>query len=278
MPVAFVTGCSNGGIGAALCRAFLAKGYVVYAAARSVDAMSELTHDNVRKLAVDVTDDESVAKGIEQVYKETDGIDVLVSNAGYSHIGPLLDTPFEEGLKMAETNFFGFVRLVKNVVPRMGQRNKGTVVAIGSILGELATPFQGFYNASKAALHMYTETLRMECEPIGVKVVLVASGSTKSNILANPQAKIFRNLRTLSPRARFIRRWKSRSSTSFMDTDQFASTVICKITTPKPPQYITVGGMVTTWWILKWLSCTTAESILWWAAQKEPKPGTYGPM
>jgi NADP-dependent 3-hydroxy acid dehydrogenase YdfG len=49
--------------------------------------MSDLTHENVRKLAVDVTDDESVAVGIKQVYSETEGIDVLVSNAGYSHIG-----------------------------------------------------------------------------------------------------------------------------------------------------------------------------------------------
>lgn len=165
--------------------------------------MSDLTDPNVHKLAVDVTDDASVAAAIKQVYSETAGIDVLVSNAGYSHIGealpnffeiysshpcptsgPLLDTPFEEGIKVVQTNFFGFVRLVKNVVPLMAKRKHGTVVAIGSLLGELATPFQGFYNASKAALHSYTETLRMECQPLNVKVVLVAPGSVKSNISA----------------------------------------------------------------------------------------------
>lgn len=96
--------------------------------------------------------------------------------------GPLLDTPFEEGAKVIETNFFRFVRLVQHVVPLMAKRQHGTVVAIGSILGEMATPFQGFYNASKAALHSYTDTLRMECRPLKLKVILVAPGSIKSNI------------------------------------------------------------------------------------------------
>jgi short-subunit dehydrogenase len=64
----------------------------------------------------------------------------------------------------------------------MAKRQHGTVVAIGSILGEMATPFQGFYNASKAALHSYTDTLRMECRPLKLKIVLVAPGAIKSNI------------------------------------------------------------------------------------------------
>ncbi|KAJ7451792.1 hypothetical protein B0H11DRAFT_1910118 [Mycena galericulata] len=278
-PVAFITGCSNGGIGAALCRSFLAKGYVVYATARSLEAMSDLTHANVRKLVVDVMDDTSVADGIKQVYEETDGIDILVSNAGYSHIGPLLDTPFEEGLKVVQTNFFGFVRLVKNVVPRMGRRGKGTVVAIGSILGELATPFQGFYNASKAALHSYTETLRMECQPIGVKVVLVAPGSIRSNISVKsaytvPEDSFYKSL---EKQIKHVMYQSQTKEYGVMDTDEFAETVVRKITSPSPPAYLTLGGFTTVWWILKWLRRTTAEAIIWSLAQQEPKPGSYGP-
>ncbi|KAJ6494959.1 hypothetical protein DFH09DRAFT_1052739 [Mycena vulgaris] len=281
MSVAFITGCSNGGIGAALCKAFLAKGYIVYATARSVEAMSDLVHANVRKLVVDVTDDASVASGIEKVYSETEGIDVLISNAGYSHIGPLLDTPFDEGIKVVQTNFFGLVRLVKNVVPRMGKRGKGTVVAIGSILGELATPFQGFYNASKAALHSYTETLRMECHPIGVKVVLVAPGSIRSNISSEicqksaytvPEDSFYKSLE------KQIKHVIQTKEYGVMDTEQFANTVVGKVSTPNPPQYLTLGGFTTRWWILKWLSRTTAEAIIWSMAQKEPKPGSYGPV
>ncbi|KAJ7455826.1 hypothetical protein FB451DRAFT_1354036 [Mycena latifolia] len=266
MSVALITGCSNGGIGAALCRCFLAKRYVVYATARS--------------LVVDVTDDASVANGINQVYAETAGIDILISNAGYSHIGPFLDTPFEEGLNVVQTNFFGFVRLVKNVVHRMGKRGKGTVIAIGSILGELATPFQGFYKASKAALHSYTETLRMECEITNVKVVLVAPGSIRSNISVKsaytvPEDSFYKALEKQIKHAMYLSQTKEYG---VMDTDKFASTVVGKVASPNPPQYLTLGGFTTQWWILKWLRRTTAEAIIWSLAQMEPKPGTYGPM
>ncbi|KAJ7497719.1 hypothetical protein FB451DRAFT_1460333 [Mycena latifolia] len=298
MTIAFITGCSNGGIGAALCRSFAAKGYIVYATARSLEAMSDLVHDNIRKLVLDVTDDVSVVNAINQIYAETDGIDVLVSNAGYSHIGksntilevqkpdlckfsgPLLDTPFEEGIKVMQTNFFGFVRLVKNVVPRMGKRGKGTVVAIGSILGELATPFQGFYNASKAALHSYTETLRMECQPIGVKVVLIAPGSIRSNISVKsaytvPEDSFYKSL---EKQIKHVMYQSQTKEYGVMDTEQFANTVVGKVVSPTPPQYLTLGGFTTRWWVLKWLSRTTAEAIIWSMAQKEPKPGSYGPM
>ncbi|KAJ7693404.1 hypothetical protein B0H17DRAFT_1132557 [Mycena rosella] len=245
MPVAFITGCSNGGIGVAF------------------------------------------AGGIKQVYAETDGIDVLISNAGYSHIGPLLDTPFEEGMKVVQTNFFGFVRLVKNIVPLMGKRGKGTVVAIGSILGELATPFQGFYNASKAALHSYAETLRMECQPIGVKVVLIAPGSIRSNISVKsaytvPQDSFYKALEKQIKHvmfASFLPRFQSQTKEyGVMDTRQFADTVVGKVASATPPQYLTLGGFTTWWWILKWLRRMTAEAIIWSMAQREPKPGTYGPM
>ncbi|KAJ7045946.1 NAD-binding protein [Mycena alexandri] len=278
-PVAFITGCSNGGIGAALTKRFIAKGYIVYATARSVEAMSELTHEDVKKLIVDVTDDESVAGAIKQVYTETEGIDILVSNAGYSHVGTLLDTPFEEGLRVVQTNFFGFVRLVKNVVPLMGKRKQGTVVAIGSILGELATPFQGFYNASKAALHSYTETLRMECTPLNVKVVLIAPGSIKSNISVKSAYTIPEDsfYKSFEKQIKHVMYQSQTKEYGVMDTDKFAAIVVGKISSPKPPPYLSLGGFTTTWALLKWLNRVTAESIIWMLAQKEPKPGSYGP-
>ncbi|KAJ7646887.1 hypothetical protein FB45DRAFT_183564 [Roridomyces roridus] len=271
--VVLITGCSNGGIGAALARCFLNKGYIVYATARSLKALSDLDHPNVRKLVLDVTSQESVAAAVEQVYGETEGIDILISNAGFSHVGTLLDTPYEEGAKVMETNFFGFVRLVKHIVPRMGKRGKGTVVAIGSILGELATPFQGFYNASKAALHSYTETLRMECTHINVKVVLVSPGSIKSNICANshytlPDDSLFK---ALEKQIRFILFQSQSEEFGVMDTDSFAKTVVSKVSSTSPPQYITLGGFTRIWGWLKWLPRTTAEALLWKIHLKEPK-------
>lgn len=85
--VVFITGCTDGSIGAHLVLRFLADNYTVYATARSLKSMSALNHPNARKIVVDVTSDESVKAAIDKVYEETAGIDVLVSNAGLSWIG-----------------------------------------------------------------------------------------------------------------------------------------------------------------------------------------------
>jgi hypothetical protein len=63
-----------------------------------------------------------------------------------------------------------------------------------------------------------------------------------------------------------------------MDTNEFATIVVGKVISPKPPQYLTLGGFSTKMWILQWLPRTTAQGLIWSMAQKEPKPGTYGPM
>lgn len=105
--------------------------------------------------------------------------DFLTSNLP----GPLVDLPIDYIQSVMNTNFFGFARLCNYIVPRMAKsKTKGLIIPIGSILGEIGTPWTGIYNASKAALHSYAETLEMECRPLGVKVMLVAPGSIVSNI------------------------------------------------------------------------------------------------
>ncbi|EEB98337.1 hypothetical protein MPER_02172 [Moniliophthora perniciosa FA553] len=163
-PVVFITGCSIGGIGAAV---------------RSLKSMEGIIHPNILKLKVDVTSDESVKNAIDYIYSECGRLDILISNAGLPGIGepgdivlrgvarvtlyslgPLLDASLDDVKKIMGTNYYGLIRLVNETIPRMAKRRFGLVVAIGSILGELGTPFTGLYNASKAALHAYTETLR----------------------------------------------------------------------------------------------------------------------
>lgn len=96
---------------------------------------------------------------------------------------PLMDVPLQQAKLVMDTNFFGFLRICNLVVPRMAaSKSKGLIVAVGSILGEIGTPWKGMYNSSKAALHAYTETLEMECRPFGVNVMLVVPGSVISNI------------------------------------------------------------------------------------------------
>ncbi|KDQ22092.1 hypothetical protein PLEOSDRAFT_1051045 [Pleurotus ostreatus PC15] len=163
--VVLITGCSDGGIGAALVAEFVEKECMVYVTARSLAAMSTLTHENIHKAVLEVTDDESVKALVDHIYGEVGRIDILISNAGVASIGPLLDMSTHNAQEVMNINFLGTVRLVNAVLPRMAKRGQGMFVTIGSLCGELGTPFSGLYNASKAALHAYTETLSQECRP-----------------------------------------------------------------------------------------------------------------
>lgn len=98
-------------------------------------------------------------------------------------LGPLLDITLEQAQKTYETNVFGLMRIVHAVVPRMAERKKGLIVVVGSIRSEMSTPFSGIYSSSKAAVRTYTETLSMECQPLGVDVMLINPGSVTSNIV-----------------------------------------------------------------------------------------------
>jgi NAD(P)-dependent dehydrogenase (short-subunit alcohol dehydrogenase family) len=292
--VVLITGCTNGGIGAHLVERFLKDNFIVYASARRLEAMSELDHPNARKLVVDVTSDESVKAAVDKVYAETEGIDIVVSNAGLSWIGPLLDVPIAEGQRVVQTNFFGFVRLVNEIVPRMAKREvapgapRGTVVAISSILGELPTAWQGFYNASKAALRSYSETLRMECsvDTVRVNVTLIAPGSTKSNISANsigmyesPPNSLYK---AYEKQVMHVMVQSQTKAYNPLPTDEFADIVVKALVTPNgpkpnPPSYMTLGGFSFTWKILKALPRSWAAGILWYLGKQVPAEGTYGP-
>lgn len=97
--------------------------------------------------------------------------------------GAALDISLEQTAQVMDVNFMGTVRVVKAFVPRMVERRRGRVVAMGSISGEIGTPWVSIYNASKAALHEYMETLGLECRPFGVHVTLISAGAVRSNLI-----------------------------------------------------------------------------------------------
>jgi len=274
-PVVFITGCSNGGIGSALAKVFAERGCIVYATARTLASMSELIQPNVRKLALDVTEDSSVKSAVDEVYETAHRIDILVSNAGLPSTAPLLDVSFEEAQRVFDTNFWGMIRLVTHIVPRMAKRRQGTVIAVGSILGEIGTPFQGFYNASKAALHAYTETLTDECKPLGVKVMLLVPGSIRSNISTNsaktyhmPENSLYKDYVRQIEHIRFQ---SQMPEYGVMPTMDFANKVVDKALAKDPPRYYTLGGSTRFWAFLKWLPRTFALNLIWNALSKPPK-------
>ncbi|HEX5918688.1 MAG TPA: SDR family NAD(P)-dependent oxidoreductase, partial [Nocardioides sp.] len=126
-PVALVTGGSSG-IGESTARAFLDKGFEVYAVARRLDRMTSLSELGVHTFAMDVTDDASMVAGIERIIAEQGRIDVLVNNAGYGSYGAVEDVPIDEARRQFEVNVFGLARLVQLVTPHMRSRRSGRII------------------------------------------------------------------------------------------------------------------------------------------------------
>lgn len=178
-PVALVTGGSSG-IGESTARALLAKGFTVYAVARRVDRMEALAAEGVHTFAMDVTDDASMVAGVERVIAEQGRLDVLVNNAGYGSYGAVEDVPIDEARRQFEVNVFGLARLVQLTTPHMRARRSGRIINISSIGGKFYEPFGAWYHATKFAVEGFSDSLRMELRPFGIKVVIVEPGPIRT--------------------------------------------------------------------------------------------------
>ncbi len=179
MKTALVTGASAG-IGEAIARRLLAEGYRVYAGARRVERMSDLAAAGATVLALDVTDDASMVAAVEAIISEAGSIDVLVNNAGYGSYGSLEEVPLSEARRQFEVNVFGLARLTQLVLPAMREKRSGAIVNISSIGGKIYEPFGSWYHATKFAVEGLSDSLRLELEPFGIRVIVIEPGAIKS--------------------------------------------------------------------------------------------------
>ena len=175
MSVVLITGCSSG-IGEATARRLLARGHTVYATARRPETLTELAAAGATTLALDVTDEESMVSAVKEVEAAHGAVGALVNNAGYGLQGPIEETPLDEVRRQLETNFFGLVRLTQLVLPAMRDAKQGRIVNVSSMGGRLALPGGAFYHASKWAVEAYSDVLRLEVGPFGVKVSIIEPG------------------------------------------------------------------------------------------------------
>ncbi|KAF7967464.1 hypothetical protein HWV62_34103 [Athelia sp. TMB] len=167
-----ITGCSAGGIGDALAQEF-------HRRARRTEAMSALTAQGIHTLELDVTDHDSVASVREEVIRLCDGkLDILINNAGQGMSAPATDFDVDEARALFEVNVFGPMQVVKIFIDPIIASGRGRIVQIGSIAGVVPLPFGSVYNASKGALHSWSNTLRVELAPLG----FVITGGVNTNI------------------------------------------------------------------------------------------------
>jgi NAD(P)-dependent dehydrogenase (short-subunit alcohol dehydrogenase family) len=177
MSVVLITGCSSGfGLETAL--AFARRGDATYASMRDPKRATALLERaeaeglNLEVLALDVTNEASLAAAVRHVEDQHGAVDVLVNNAGIDHAGPVETMPIERAQAILDTNLWGPVRTSRAVLPGMRARGGGVIVNVSSIAGRIPpNPYGGFYAASKHAVGVLSESLASEVRIFGVRVV-----------------------------------------------------------------------------------------------------------
>jgi NAD(P)-dependent dehydrogenase (short-subunit alcohol dehydrogenase family) len=200
--VAVVTGSSSG-IGFETSLLLSRKGFYTYATMRNLNK-SQKINDVAQKenlplkvLQLDVTDDKSVKDAIRQITDENSRIDVLVNNAGYGVMGAVEDLSLDEFKSQFETNFFGVIRVTKEVIPIMrNQGNGGNIINVSSVGGKIGIPLNSAYISSKFALEGLSESMRYELEQFGIDVILIEPGVVKSNFFENADVVVNNNTTT----------------------------------------------------------------------------------
>ena len=190
--VALVTGSSSG-IGFETALLLARSGFHTYASMRNLEKSKKITEIASREklplqvVQLDVNDDRSVKDAIDKIVvaAENGRIDVLVNNAGYGLFSPIADVTLDEVKEQFETNFFGVVRVTKEVLPIMRKQRKGTIVNVSSAAGRIGVPLYSAYAATKFALEGLSESMRYELKEFGINIVIVEPGVIKTNIVEN---------------------------------------------------------------------------------------------
>lgn len=189
MAVVLITGCSSG-IGPRTALAFARRGDRVYATMRRAERGRQLVDLaageglDVRVLELDVTEDLSVQQAVQEVLDAEGRIDVVVNNAGLLHIGSVELLSDEAMRETFETNVFGPVRVLKAALPAMRAAGSGVVVNVSSTAGRVSA-FASFwsYMASKHSLSVLSDSLAMELEPFGIRVISIEPGFVRTPVV-----------------------------------------------------------------------------------------------
>jgi NAD(P)-dependent dehydrogenase (short-subunit alcohol dehydrogenase family) len=176
--VVLITGGSSG-IGKSIGEFLHHKGFVVYGTSRNPEKVLNSVFPLV---ALDVRNTESIHLAVAKIIAISGRLDIVINNAGVGITGPLEEIPIAEIKNNFETNFFGPIEVIKAVLPQMRSQKSGLIINITSIAGYMGLPYRSVYSASKGALELITEALRMEVKSFGIQITNVAPGDFATNI------------------------------------------------------------------------------------------------
>lgn len=180
----FVTGASRG-IGAEITKAALAAGDAVVATARDPRSVAERfpASDALFPVALDVTNEASIAAAVSAAIARFGRIDVLVNNAGYGIIGAVEETPIADVRRLYETNVFGLLAVTQAVLPHLRRERAGRIFNLSSVGGYQSGPGFGVYCSTKFAVEGISEALHAELAPLGIHVTVIEPGYFRTEFL-----------------------------------------------------------------------------------------------
>ncbi|KAJ7446796.1 hypothetical protein FB451DRAFT_787746 [Mycena latifolia] len=258
-----ITGCSAGGLGDALAREFQSRGFQVFATSRQLSSMESLAAlENVTTIVLDVTDGESIRAAKSQISGLTGGkLDVLVNNAGITYPYAVADFDMDRVRAVYDVNLFGPMHMAKEFIPLLLASDDARVIQLGSLAGVMPIPFNAPYNSSKAAVHNFSDTLRVELAPFNVKVITIASGNVKSNIMkaeALPADSIYQPIRAEYQSDRL-----DKFQDGAMEADVWATSVVTECLKPSPKSWVWIGpNSWLVWTLSTFTSRTGFDSIV----------------
>jgi NAD(P)-dependent dehydrogenase (short-subunit alcohol dehydrogenase family) len=188
--IAVVTGSATG-IGFETSLLLARNGFYTYATMRDTqksNKIEKIARDEnlpLKVLSLDVNNDDSVRSVIQKILDEKEKVDILVNNAGYGLFGALEDISLDEIKRQFDTNLFGAIRTIKEVLPTMRKQKNGIIINVTSIAGVVGVPAECIYVSSKFALEGLSESISYELQPYGIKVILIEPGVINTNFVPN---------------------------------------------------------------------------------------------
>ena len=189
-----ITGCSSG-IGRCVAEGLNRRGYRVFATARKTEDVAALAAEGLESLQLDLDDSKSIRSTVDLVLDKTGGeLYGLFNNGAYGQVGALEDVSRDALRAQFETNVFGWHELTRCIIPVMRRQNYGRIIQNSSVLGVVALPFRGAYNASKYAIEGLSDTLRLELAGTNIHVSLIEPGPILSKFRENAYAAFQRHI------------------------------------------------------------------------------------
>ena len=222
-----ITGC-NRGIGKALVEAFASSGYNIWACARKpslefeewITQTASVNHVWIKSVYIELTDTDTLNKGIQSIIDEGLSVDVLINNAGVSTVGLLSMSKVDDMEKLFEVNYFAMLRIIQKVSKKMSRQRKGVIINMGSIAGIEPQPGKIAYGSSKAAVMMMTKCLAKELGPIGIRVNAIAPGPIETEMIHQYKDEVLEKLASESSLRRLGKKEEIAQVALFLASEQ----------------------------------------------------------